>query len=354
MFTNLTVKNFRCFQNLTLNNISRLNLIGGMNNVGKTSLLEAIFLLLGANIPDLSLRINMFRGIEQFTNNYETMWGWLFNNKKIDNIIELIAENKNETKPEILTINLSSENFSLSPQQNMQDKPKSLSSLTTELIPNKLNLTYKKGDLKVDSNLMVTPEGLITGKREPIYLKPGIFISSKLRSNREDTERFSNLEKKNRQDKIVNILQLLEPRLERLAVLIEGGLPMIAGDIGIGELIPIAYMGEGISRLLSIILAIATTENGVVLIDEIENGLHYSKITDIWKGIDLISRQTNTQIFATTHSFECITSAHQAFNNDSNYDFTYHRLERVNDFIQVFSYDKETINTSVEMNFEMR
>lgn len=201
---------------------------------------------------------------------------------------------------------------------------------------------------------MVTPDGLITGKREPIYLKPGIFISSKLRSNREDTERFSNLEKKKRQDKIVNILQLLEPRLERLAVLIEGGLPMIAGDIGIGELIPIAYMGEGISRLLSIILAIATTENGVVLIDEIENGLHYSKITDIWKGIDLISRQTNTQIFATTHSFECITSAHQAFNNDSNYDFTYHRLERVNDFIQVFSYDKETINTSVEMNFEMR
>lgn len=354
MFTNLTVKNFRCFQNLTLNNISRLNLIGGMNNVGKTSLLEAIFLLLGANIPDLSLRINMFRGIEQFTNNYETMWGWLFNNKKIDNIIELIAENKNETKPEILTINLSSENLSLSPQQNMQDKPKSLSSLTTELIPNKLNLTYEKGDLKVDSNLMVTPDGLITGKREPIYLKPGIFISSKLRSNREDTERFSNLEKKKRQDKIVNILQLLEPRLERLAVLIEGGLPMIAGDIGIGELIPIAYMGEGISRLLSIILAIATTENGVVLIDEIENGLHYSKITDIWKGIDLISRQTNTQIFATTHSFACIKSAHQAFNNDSNYDFTYHRLERVNDFIQVFSYDKETINTSVEMNFEMR
>ncbi|MGI0482122.1 AAA family ATPase [Geminocystis sp. CENA526] len=129
---------------------------------------------------------------------------------------------------------------------------------------------------------------------------------------------------------------------------------MIAGDIGIGELIPIAYMGEGISRLLSIILAIATTENGVVLIDEIENGLHYSKITDIWKGIDLISRQTNTQIFATTHSFDCINSAHEAFSSNDNYDFTYHRLETINNIIQVISYDYETINTSVEMNFEMR
>lgn len=354
MFTNFTIKNFRCFDNLTIEKISRLNLIGGMNNVGKTSLLEAIFLMLGANIPDLSLRLNLFRGIEQFSNDYEIMWGWLFNNKNINSTIELIAENENKKTPEILTINLSAESLSLSPQQNIQEKAKSLSSFTTELNPNKLNLTYQTGDLQVNSSLMINPDGLITGKRESIYLKPGVFISSKLVSNREDTERFSNLEKKNRQDEIINILQLLEPRLKRLAVLIEGGFPIIAGDIGIGELIPIAYMGEGISRLLSIILAIATTENGVVLIDEIENGLHYSKITDIWKGIDIISRQTNTQIFATTHSFECITSAHEAFIGNNNYDFTYHRLERINNIIKVVSYEKETINTSVEMNFEMR
>lgn len=356
MFTKFTIKNFRCFENLTFEKISRLNLIGGMNNVGKTSLLEALFLILGANIPDLSLRLNMFRGIEQFSNDYETMWGWLFNNKNINSTIALIAENEDKKNTEILTINLSSESLSISPQPNIQEKPKSLSSLTTELIPNKLNLTYQKGDLKVDSSLIISPDGLITGKRDPIYLKPGVFISSKLRSNREDTERFSNLEKKNRQDEIINILQLLEPRLKRLAVLIEGGLPMIAGDIDIGELIPIAYMGEGISRLLSIILAIATTENGVILIDEIENGLHYSKITDIWKGIDIISRKTNTQIFATTHSFECIRSAHEAFANNDNYDFTYHRLERQKNTneIKVLTYNKNTINTSIDLNLEMR
>jgi AAA15 family ATPase/GTPase len=348
------MKNFRCFENLTLENLSRLNLIGGMNNVGKTSLLEAIFLILGANVPDLSLRINMLRGIEQFSNDYETMWGWLFNNKKTNSTIELIAESEDKANTEILKINLSSESLSLSRQHNIQEKTKLLSSLTTELIPNKLNLSYQKGDLKIDSSLIISPDGLITGKREPIYLKPGVFISSILRSNREDTERFSNLEKKNRQDEIVNTLQLLEPRLKRLAVLIEGGLPMIAGDIGISELIPIAYMGEGISRLLSIILAIATTENGVVLIDEIENGLHYSTMIDIWKGIDLISSKTNTQIFATTHSLECIKSAHKAFFDNVNYDFAYHRLERINNVIKTVSYDQETIDTSVEMDFEMR
>ncbi|WP_017294226.1 AAA family ATPase [Geminocystis herdmanii] len=356
MLSKFGIKNYRCFDELNLENIARLNLIGGMNNVGKTSLLEAIFLYLGANVPDLALRVNMYRGMEQFNHSLDSLWGWLFTNKSINNIIQLTGINEEGIK-EIVEIQLThSDNLKLSSSEDINgSNAQSFSSLTTELIPNELNFIYQKNNQKFISSLTLTSNGLI-GKREQITLIQGVFITSTIRSTREDVERFSNLEKVNRQGEIVDTLKLLEPRLQRLAILIQGGFPVIAGDIGIGELIPMAYMGEGICRLLSIILAIATTKNGIVLIDEIENGLHYSKIVEIWKAIDLISHKMNTQIFATTHSMECIESAHKAFNELSEYNFSYYRLERKKDSnkIKVLTYNKNTINTSIDLNLEMR
>jgi AAA15 family ATPase/GTPase len=113
-------------------------------------------------------------------------------------------------------------------------------------------------------------------------------------------------------------------------------------------------MGEGIGRLLSIILAIANAKGGTILIDEIENGLHYSVLTDVWKAIADAARRVDVQIFATTHSQECIRAAHEAFENTEQYDFRYHRLEQVKDEIRAVTYDQETLATSDEMNLEMR
>lgn len=57
---------------------------------------------------------------------------------------------------------------------------------------------------------------------------------------------------------------------------------MLYVDIGINKKIPMSFMGDGISRLTSILLAILTTKNGIVFIDEIENGIHYSVQNKIW------------------------------------------------------------------------
>src|SRR5947209_6792089 len=65
MFRSFTIKNFRCFRDLTISSLERVNLIGGKNNVGKTALLEAIFLHVGPNSPQLPWVLNAHRGIEQ-------------------------------------------------------------------------------------------------------------------------------------------------------------------------------------------------------------------------------------------------------------------------------------------------
>jgi AAA15 family ATPase/GTPase len=93
-------------------------------------------------------------------------------------------------------------------------------------------------------------------------------------------------------------------------------------------------MGEGMVRLLSLVLEITNASGGVVLVDEIENGLHHSVLTKVWRAVGEASRRSNTQIFATTHSWECIRAAHEAFLQNGIYDLRLHRLERINGDIE--------------------
>ncbi|MGA9994869.1 MAG: AAA family ATPase, partial [Pyrinomonadaceae bacterium] len=170
----------------------------------------------------------------------------------------------------------------------------------------------------------------------------------------EDTKWFSKLDDVGRQDEIVNTLQLIEPRLKSLAVSTSDGPAMIYGDIGIGRRIPMSQMGEGMVRLLSLVLEITNASGGVVLVDEIENGLHHSVLTKVWLAIGEAARRSNTQIFATTHSWECIRAAHEAFLESKDYDLRLHRLERINGDIKAVTYNEKTLDTSVEMNLEVR
>ena len=97
---------------------------------------------------------------------------------------------------------------------------------------------------------------------------------------------------------------------------------MIWGDIGLSELVPLPAMGEGITQIARLVLAIASAPDGVVLVDKVENGIHHSVLPDVWRAIDEVAKQFRTQIFATTHSFECIEVAHQALGPDG---FLLHR-----------------------------
>jgi AAA15 family ATPase/GTPase len=102
------------------------------------------------------------------------------------------------------------------------------------------------------------------------------------------------------------------------------------------------------------LLAIATAPHGVVLVDEIDNGLHHSVISKVWQAIDDAARRFDTQVLATTHSYECIQAAYQAFNETENYDFRLHRLERVAEKVRVVTYDRETLAAALTGELEVR
>jgi AAA15 family ATPase/GTPase len=113
-------------------------------------------------------------------------------------------------------------------------------------------------------------------------------------------------------------------------------------------------MGEGMRRVLSLVLAIANAPGGVVLIDEIENGLHYSVQADVWKAIARAARDADVQVFATTHSWECIEAAHRAFKEAGPYELRYYRLDRRGSDIGVKSFDERMLDTVEKSDLEVR
>ena len=64
------------------------------------------------------------------------------------------------------------------------------------------------------------------------------------------------------------------------------------------------------SKLLNLYCAMLISKAKVLLIDELENGLYYSILPQIWRGIATLAESEQIQVFATTHSRECILAAH--------------------------------------------
>lgn len=171
---------------------------------------------------------------------------------------------------------------------------------------------------------------------------------------REEAERFGRPEIRGEQDAVLRVLQLIEPRLKRLAIVVVAGEPMLHGDVSVGRLMPLPVMGEGMVRLASLVMHIGNAPNGVVLVDEFENGLHHSVLPKVWRAIGEVARQFNTQVFATTQILECIVAAHRAFSESERYNFRLHRLERVNETIRAVTYDQETLEADIETGLEVR
>ena len=150
-----------------------------------------------------------------------------------------------------------------------------------------------------------------------------MLISGNNDNLRENATNLGYLRKHKKQDFLVNVLKKIEPRLKSLEENSVAGYPMIWGDIGLPELVPLSIMGEGMARVARIFLMMPNVTGGILLVDEIENGIHYSVLEKVWSAIADAAEKTDVQIFATTHSFECMEAAHKALGEK----LMFHRIE---------------------------
>ncbi|OHD24009.1 MAG: hypothetical protein A2086_06730 [Spirochaetes bacterium GWD1_27_9] len=353
-FDSINIKNFRGINNLSINNIKKVNLITGRNNCGKTSVLEAIFLLCGMSNPELPVTIHNFR---DFLFLKDDDFSLLFHNLDFEIIPEI--EGKLDNKQRQLKIS------PIYPQQiniNRNEIKQAPNTLLDQLILNmsnsgidkidglKLNIKIeneKKGDSEIRFK-----QGLVNLNTQYKEKISATYLNSKTIMIGLD-KRFDFIVKNKNLDNIMPILKEIEPKLVDLRM---GATGMIYADIGIDKLIPINIMGDGLRRILAILSAILQKDSNILIIDEIENGLHYTSLEVLWRAIFKLANDTNVQIFCTTHSYECVESFAKV-NKDyfaDNDDIRLFRIDRKDDNHNAFCYDKETLSLGIEKGFEVR
>ncbi|MHC5057218.1 MAG: AAA family ATPase [Planctomycetota bacterium] len=359
MFRRFRAQGFRNLEDLELDDLARVNLIAGGNGTGKTALLEALFLHCAQN-PSLVLKLRAFRGYGDtvalsLTKREDTPWQSLFARFDETHGIELESrDGKQERRIQRIC--------AVSDLDELRAIPGLQKGLPTEFsdssvpFPRVLKLEQEKQN-HIDSTYLIADAESV--RMDPAVPRPAPFPAHFLRTRRpvvlrELAQRFGKLEKAGEQEKLVRMLKVIEPRLLRVATVVVGEDAILHGDIGLGYLVPLLEMGDGVSRLAEVALTIREAAGGVVLVDEVENGIHHSALENVWRALRQAAREQDVQLFATTHSFECITAAHRAFSEGDDYDLKLIRLERVKEKTRAVAYDQEMLEAAMETDMEVR
>ncbi len=362
MYRSFAARRFRGFDNLTVAPLSQMNLISGMNNVGKTALLEALWMHHGYFNPELGIHLSVLRGLTRIKT--VEVYHDLFANFDIAMPIELVSQDE-AGNTRTLRIVISEQTGSrlefrrddLNGGNGHQESATNrMGQESTDPGSARIDFEFTSDSgLASRSHAIVEANAIRFDRAAGVKEPTGIFLAAGRPGGLEElAERFANLAVTKQEDQVVRFLRIVEPRLQRLAVQYRGGLPVIYGDIDLPRLIPVPLMGQGMGRLLQIALAIPDARNGIVLIDELENGIHHSIMQSVWTGIAELARANRVQVFATTHSRECIDAALAAFNADPTADFALHRLESTSDGIRAMTYNLDLLQAALEVDAEVR
>lgn len=285
----IRIKNFKCFEDLQIKGLARVNLFGGKNNVGKSALLESIELLTTSPKPHhliYKLAKVLERRYTEATLDLEAILN-LFN--KTDEVIYIDSIVSN------LSIKLSSElNINHQGSSNIylsvNDK-RSAFGMETVLKGKFPILVEERVNLGAISSSYIKPSKL--EENEIAVLYGGLVEADKESYLNESLNKFDS--------SLLSFKAIPTDRKARAKLKVAGR----------DSLVSLSEMGDGISRYIAILCAIWSAQNGFLFIDEIENGIHYTNYPKLWNLIFDASEQANCQVFATSHSKECIEAFNQ-------------------------------------------
>ncbi len=314
-FKNLEIKNFRGIDHLKIDDFSRVNVFLGQNSSGKSSILECLFLLIGMSNPDLPQNINFLRS-RSYTSFLEL--NYLFRNCNLKLHPEISSKLKDETSRHLsleLTYMLDEK-----AQSSFKNGEIPTSGAKTFLNTLKMNFTTKENAItkKYVCSITVNQEGVVSTKQKAEnYLEKNsaIFIPADLITGNLIND-LVELAKQKKKDLVVERLQYFDKRITGVEILNN---TIFINIEGINQLMAVNMMGDGMRRYLNIVAASANPMNNIILIDEIDNGLHYSAYKKLWEAIFALATDTNKQVFVTTHSKETLYRLNEMLEEHAEY-----------------------------------
>ena len=344
MIDSISIENFRCFDKLKIKGFKSINLIGGQNNSGKTALLEALLLSFkpsGNTIDNLRLFRN--ENGNQIRKNNGKVWNYFFYNQDKSQTIKIVTtyDGKDSTNLELWCTNdVEAVLQSLSKILGNGNETKYESMLRN--FSNNSLLNVRGSNLVKDFNYFIIPnkeKGDLDyiGNVQVIYSDSQSFLPSSRRTPDDYLAELYSLTKENKKIKILNeILNILDNRIIGSEIDAPGGEPVIKLLLNDSESFPLAMFGDAVRKITELILILLNTSSKVLFIDEIENGIHFTKHKELWTKLFQIVGN-DIQIFATTHSFEMIKAfndvAHQSEFEDKAMYFEMARTQKTHRLI---------------------
>ncbi len=318
----LNINNYKCFNDFSADGFKRVNLIGGKANVGKTVFIEAMhinvhsktlsdfcFAMIAIKIRRESLNI-----LQDFLHHniqydfYKVKESYLEKNNGID-----IRSNKNKTS------------FDIEEKEGIKE----------------YHFKYGGQETKVNT----ADFSVLCSHDDNIY-----YIDNFGLTNQDIVQNYSFIQRKEKEAYLNCLLKRFDTQIKSFAIINDKPQCKINGEYR-----DITELGDEIRSLISIVVSLFRTENGHLFIDEIDNGIHYTHLDKLWEVIMKLSSDLNVQLFATTHSKECIESYVRVNESMFKNDITFTALRRLkDDSIKAIVIDYEELTGSIKEDRELR
>jgi len=314
----IAIHQFRGFNKTKLSELRRVNLIGGPNNIGKTVLLEALLL----NCAPTAQNVSLLKRLRGFDTEYdkefpEYTWDNFFYNQQKPITITCTYDDDREIT---LTIHCdeSKADFDSSLEQDKVTDLIAVSNFETTLkstlhfnylidgknYPVLALISHAKG---ITANTFKVPEIAQVSYMPPYYQ----------RTNASLAKEYGKAEKRNQAALVLKALQIMDSSIEDIKTAVVGGIHLEIKRPN-GHFMPLSLFGDAIKKVTNIVLNLINNKSAVLLIDEIENGIHHTVQEDFWVFLFKLATEFDVQIFATSHSAEmilafdkvCLMSAH--------------------------------------------
>jgi hypothetical protein len=316
--TSIEIENFRCFRKLRIEGLTPVSLIVGANNVGKTALLEAIEAVVSEKSPFLFYRASFERGEfrrrrrgpSEDEDQVELDISHWFHGHRIDEGATFSVRATGERELTVSrTIQPAPISFPPAPGLSLALEPPGGVALSP--FGQNVNGVWVPSSR---SYLPLTPDGFLGAGVPATFatfghrLQPPVgFMTTDRLFPAELARLWTNVVLTPAEDRTVEALRLVEPAIDRLAIFENDGHASAKILLrGAESPVPLGSLGEGVSRILTLALHLAIARGGFLLLDEIENGLHWSVMPKIWRFLVETAHSLDVQVFATTHSKDCL------------------------------------------------